>query len=185
MGLQLLECPDSVQCVEQAAVPDVQLWRFHKPLSDVGVPRGKQTDHERTAQDFEVAANRVIGNAERSTKLGKIEYLAVVVAHHYPESTQSLRWNGDPEGRDVAFQVAADEVFPPENGVSVAIGQVASREPSPKPQLAPFSDIGLVKRRWTKVMVSDPSGETLGDFLHEIWRGAAKQQESCSWLAIR
>ena len=146
---------------------------------------GQQADHERAAQDFEVAANRVIGDAERSTELREVEGLTVVVAHHYPESTQGLRGNGDPEGGDVAFEVAADEVFPPEGGGRVVIGEIASREPSPKPQPAPFSGAGLVYEQGAEVVVRDPAGKALGDLLHQIRRGTPEQQVSGGRLAVR
>ncbi len=115
-----------------------------------------------------------------------VERLAVVVAYHHPESTQVLRRKGDSERGYVMFQVATDKVFPPESGCSVVIGQIASREPSPKPQLAPsFAGSCLVERQGTKVVIRDLSGETLGDFPDEIWRGAAEQEVSCGRLAVR
>ncbi len=68
MGLRLQGCRDGMQSVKKTTVPNVLLGCFHQALSDVRVPRGKQADHERAAQDFEVAADCVIGDAERSTK---------------------------------------------------------------------------------------------------------------------
>ena len=103
MRLELRGNGDGVERMEQAAVTDVQLRRFHQSLADVRVPWRQQADHERAAQDLEVSANRVIRNPERSTELGEVEYLAMEVAHHHPEPPQGLRGNRDSEGGNVPF----------------------------------------------------------------------------------
>ena len=46
-------------------------------------------------------------------------------------------------------------------------------------------EAGLVDRQGAKVVVRDPTGETFGDLLHQVRRGAAEQQVSSRLLAVR
>jgi hypothetical protein len=83
------------QRVQQAGIAHVQLGRLVLPLADVLEPRRQPPHQERASQEIEIAANRVLGHAQRPRQLGPVPDLRVTVGEHQPEAPERLGGDAD------------------------------------------------------------------------------------------
>ncbi len=104
VGLEFRLRADVMQGVEEAAVAQVDLWRFPHTLAEILRPRRQIPNHERPGQDLEVALGSLVVDAKGAGDFRGVPRLPVRVGNHDPTTTQLLRRDGDAELRDVTSE---------------------------------------------------------------------------------
>ena len=107
----------------ETSVADIDLGRFHQTLADIRVPGRQATHQHQIDQQIEITRHALARDPEPCRKLGRVQEPALFMGQHGPEPPQRLRWNAQPERRDIAFEIGADEILPPGEAGAVRCGQ--------------------------------------------------------------
>ncbi len=168
VGSQLFECLDAEKCVKQAGIRQVDLRGLHLSLGDVLVPGRQSSDHERGHESVQVPSYCRVRDAERTSELGGVQDLTVVMSEHGPESAKGLRGRADSKLGQVALEEGPEETQAPEHAGPVRRSQERAREPAPQPEFLGRIDAHLRDREAGELVIRDSSREGLRALPQEI-----------------
>ena len=169
---------EAEQRVDDAAVAHMDLRRFHQALADVGM-EGRQAPHQQEVDEqVEIAGDRLAVDAEAARELSRVERAALRMGQHGPEAAQRFRRHARPELRDVAFQVRADEILPPDGAGRVALREKAVGEAAPDPEFlariaADFEDVER-----PQLDIGNAAGQGFARLPEQVDGRRAQQQEA-------
>ena len=87
---------------------------------------------------------------------------------HRPESPQRLSRDAGSELRNVAFQIGADKITPPEQADLVGLGQKAARKSTPDPERLKGSRIDLQGIEGAEFEIGDTPRQALAGLLEQV-----------------
>ncbi len=148
--------------MEDAAVRKEDLGRLHLALGHVLVPGFETPRHEGRAERIEVAAHGLVGDAEGASELRTIPDLGVVVSEHRPEPPHRRGGKPDPQRREIALEIGADELLTPAAARRLRPGEIGKREAAAEPQLLEVIRPDLLQNQAAELVIGDAPGEGLG-----------------------
>ena len=158
MRVKFVERLESKEGARQPCVAEIDFWRFHEPLAEIGYVRRNDIYHESLFEKIDISPDCHVGHAKRCRKTRVVDHLGVFVRKHLPETPHRLRYEVTPEQK-IPFKKRLDERLVPLIRFIVVGCEIGAGKSTSEKALCPVCAVKFGNKERSQPFIADASGQ--------------------------
>ena len=131
-------------------------------------------EHKSAFKDFNIFSDCHIRNSERAAQFTIIDYLAMIMGDHAPETIKSAGRNINTQLGNISFKKRGDILFSPPYAYIIIFRSKGKRKAAPYPELLNLSRENIMDSKSSEVILGNPSSQAFRSLIYQIPRSASK-----------